>query len=615
MIRRALGGAIITALVASALGLAAESRTAAAAVGPVRTFATGYDNTTNDAVFDSVRGLVYATVPSTDPTYPNKVIAFDPADGSVSWSVFVGSEPDRLAISDDSTKLYVDLSGAAMVARVDLATRAVDLTFSLGNGIFGPLYVEDIEVMPTNPGVIAVSMKEPGLSPRHAGVAVFDEGVKRTNVTATHTGPNVIEFASPTTIYGYTNETTSFGFQTIEVDADGATETNVTGTSISGFYLDITYDSGRVYGANGAVVDAASGTTLGQFASETNRIRPLVGDGFAYFMNAARTAIQVFDTSTFVKAGEDIAFSPAGLRGMIFTDAGLLVWGDGFAVEPPGTIEGTVTDEVGGGRIEDLCVVAVDEHFETAAEVRTNTSGYYRLVVPSGSYLILFVECEFFDFFAEWHPNRVAFDIDGATPVVVSSGERTMVDAQLSRVFTDISRDSTFFDDIVWLRDGGITTGCGVESYCPGDNVTRAQMASFVARLWRLLGNTCPSGTIPFDDVSPSSFAYADVICIYELGITTGTSSTTYSPSATVTREQMGAFLARLWRRLGNVCPTGSTPLGDVPSTSFAKSDIECIYHLGITTGTGATTYSPSDNVTREQMAAFIARLGRLVSP
>jgi Tol biopolymer transport system component/subtilisin-like proprotein convertase family protein len=121
----------------------------------------------------------------------------------------------------------------------------------------------------------------------------------------------------------------------------------------------------------------------------------------------------------------------------------------------------------------------------------------------------------------------------------------------------------------------------------------------------------CPTDATPFTDVSATSFAVDDIACIYGLGITTGTSPTTYSPDGLVTREQMAAFLARLWRELGQTCPTDATPFTDVSATSFAIDDIACIYGLGITTGTSPTTYSPDGLVTREQMAAFLARLWR----
>ncbi len=177
--------------------------------------------------------------------------------------------------------------------------------------------------------------------------------------------------------------------------------------------------------------------------------------------------------------------------------------------------------------------------------------------------------------------------------------------------FTDVPATSFAKADIDCIYGLGITTGTSPTTYSPANPVTREQMAAFLARLWRALNGTCPTTPAPFTDVPASSFARTDIDCIYALGITTGTSATTYSPANPVTREQMAAFLARLWRARGGTCPTTPAPFTDVAASSFARSDIDCIYALGITTGTSATTYSPANPVTREQMASFIARTWR----
>jgi hypothetical protein len=59
----------------------------------------------------------------------------------------------------------------------------------------------------------------------------------------------------------------------------------------------------------------------------------------------------------------------------------------------------------------------------------------------------------------------------------------------------------------------------------------------------------CAMGPNPFDDVRSASFAFNDIGCIRLLGLTTGTSATTYSPDDMVTREQVAALLARFWER------------------------------------------------------------------
>jgi hypothetical protein len=166
-------------------------------------------------------------------------------------------------------------------------------------------------------------------------------------------------------------------------------------------------------------------------------------------------------------------------------------------------------------------------------------------------------------------------------------------------------------EDISCIKDLRITTGTSTTTYSPADPVTREQMAAFIARTWEQLGQTCPSEPHGFNDVPDTSFANDAIGCIKALGITTGTSSTTYSPADLVTREQMAAFIARMWTAAGNQCPTTPHGFNDVPATSFANDAIGCIKALGITTGTSTTTYSPANIVTREQMAAFIARTWR----
>ena len=118
-----------------------------------------------------------------------------------------------------------------------------------------------------------------------------------------------------------------------------------------------------------------------------------------------------------------------------------------------------------------------------------------------------------------------------------------------------------------------------------------------------------------FSDVADSSYAAADVECLRVLGVTNGTSATTYSPGAVVPREQMAAFLGRLYREItGEACAPVGSSFVDVSPSSFAAADVECLRVLGVTNGTSATTYSPGAVVTREQMAAFLGRLFRSIT-
>jgi len=101
-----------------------------------------------------------------------------------------------------------------------------------------------------------------------------------------------------------------------------------------------------------------------------------------------------------------------------------------------------------------------------------------------------------------------------------------------------------------------------------------------------------------------------DVDCIKYYGVTTGVTATTYEPAGTVTRETMALFLTRLATAMGVTLGDGSDQgFTDLPTSAASATAINQIKQLGVTTGTTATTYSPDSNVTREQMAMFLERL------
>ena len=184
-------------------------------------------------------------------------------------------------------------------------------------------------------------------------------------------------------------------------------------------------------------------------------------------------------------------------------------------------------------------------------------------------------------------------------------------DLETQTPFVDVLESSPEAQAIACIYALGLTTGTSPTTYSPGANVTRAQMASFLARLYKAVtGTDAPIADTPFTDVATTSPTYNDIGRIYGLSITTGTSPTSYSPGANVTRAQMASFLARLYKAVtGTDAPIADTPFTDVATTSPTYNDIGRIYGLSITTGTSPTSYSPGANVTRAQMASFLARL------
>ncbi len=217
---------------------------------------------TGDLVYNAQTGRIIASLPSTAGANGNSIASIDPVTLAVGNVVAVGSEPKKLALADNNTDLYVGLDGSASVRRVNLSTGTVGAPFTLGER-FGPLYVEDMAVMPGNPSVVAISRQSRGVSPRHGGVAVYDNGIQRSTTTPDHTGSNVIEWGTGGRIYGYNNETSEFGFRRLDVTAAGVTNVDVTERLISGYGPDIAYSDGKIYATTGAIINAEAKTLAG----------------------------------------------------------------------------------------------------------------------------------------------------------------------------------------------------------------------------------------------------------------------------------------------------------------------------------------------------------------
>jgi hypothetical protein len=155
-----------------------------------------------------------------------------------------------------------------------------------------------------------------------------------------------------------------------------------------------------------------------------------------------------------------------------------------------------------------------------------------------------------------------------------------------------------FADDIVWALENGITTGCGGGNYCPDEDVTRAQMATFLTRALDL-----PNTSEDFFSDDDSSPHHNAINRVAEAGITTGCGGGKYCPNEPVTRAQMATFLTRALE-----LPRTSEDFFTDDDSSPHQKAINRLAAAGITTGCTATKFCPNKVVTRGQMAAFLHR-------
>lgn len=152
--------------------------------------------------------------------------------------------------------------------------------------------------------------------------------------------------------------------------------------------------------------------------------------------------------------------------------------------------------------------------------------------------------------------------------------------------------------DIIELYDLGVTRGCDATRYCPDRAVTRGEMATLLVRAFGLGGS---AGDAFADD--DNSVHESAIETLAANGVTSGCAPGRFCPDRGVTRGEMATFLARVLN-LPAGRSAGFTDTGGSPHAAA----IDSLAASGITKGCTATAFCPDASVTRAQMASFLVR-------
>ncbi len=189
----------------------------------------------------------------------------------------------------------------------------------------------------------------------------------------------------------------------------------------------------------------------------------------------------------------------------------------------------------------------------------------------------------------------------------------------IGETFPDVPTSHQFYRFIETLIHKGVTGGCAGGGYCPGNPVTRAQMAVFLLKGKFGSAHIPPpcTGTV-FPDVPCTGGAFDPWIEeLSALGITGGCGGGLYCPDNTVTRQQMAVFLLKAFEGSTYLPPACADIFEDVPCTpGTGFSDwIEELYNRGITGGCSMAPlqYCPTNPNNRGQMAVFLVKTFGLV--
>jgi len=237
---------------------------------PSQPFDTFLALSTNDIVYNKADGFIYASVPgSAGKNLGNSIAAIDPTTGVIEKVIFVGSEPNRLALSTDGTQLFVGLNGAAAVRQVDLTTGKAGVQFSLGGGpgVYNPPYTAvSLAAVPGQPNSVAVYAT-------NGVVTIFDSGVARPKTSSgleTYFVQNVgsLAFGSSASTLYVTSEAIGSYLYKLTIDSTGVavvTQVGLGNSNAGGFSMQ--YDNGLLYFPTGVAVNATTGAQAGQFST------------------------------------------------------------------------------------------------------------------------------------------------------------------------------------------------------------------------------------------------------------------------------------------------------------------------------------------------------------
>ena len=176
--------------------------------------------------------------------------------------------------------------------------------------------------------------------------------------------------------------------------------------------------------------------------------------------------------------------------------------------------------------------------------------------------------------------------------------------------FTDVPESRWSYPYIQQLYDAGVVSGTSATTFEPTANVTRAQ---FVTMLAGLQGADVSAYTSDkFSDVPAGAWYAPYVNWAAENGVVHGVSDTAFAPDAEISRQDMAAMLYRYAGQFGIQLGTGNPAItftDEADIADYALPAVEALQRAGIISGMPDGSFRPRDTATREQACVTLCLL------
>jgi uncharacterized protein (TIGR03437 family) len=267
---------------------------------PLQAGGLAYDANTNK-LLASIAGISGGSL-------GNTIVEIDPGTGAIGGSIFAGSEPGRISLTDDGTRLFVALNGAPLVVPVNLGTGLAEQSFSVLDALPAQLdnvsqysfwSPEDLVTLAGQSQSVAV-VRTPGIEGTRS-IVVYDSGVARPNIlTQDYLADRLYRADATNALFSLDLQDSTAAIYHLLVTSEGVAIDRQLLSFVNPFNGTFVYDSGKFYSSEGTVSSGSAPTQIGSFAQGGIPI-PFTDQNAVVFanINGNQLVVSLFDTTTY----------------------------------------------------------------------------------------------------------------------------------------------------------------------------------------------------------------------------------------------------------------------------------------------------------------------------
>lgn len=191
--------------------------------------------------------------------------------------------------------------------------------------------------------------------------------------------------------------------------------------------------------------------------------------------------------------------------------------------------------------------------------------------------------------------------------ILIGDDEFQVPLSAFARQFDDLPSEHWAYEYVQFLVEKGVVSGISDTSFAPSSNVTRAQ---FITMLARMSGDDLPEYDGSFTDVPYDEYYTGAVAWAIANNVTVGTSDTTFSPNANITRQDMAVMVIRFAASKGYgfaSVNTKATFSDNADINDYAQEAVSTLQQANIINGYTDGSFRPLNNATRAEAAKIMA--------